>query len=246
MAKKNKGRKPQRQKGYNPKGKGWYGDPTRHSLASHGIPTTEGSPQPGININVIGMDSSTSQPGRPPVTLPGVRPGVPTGLPGEPPVVSFEEDLQIEAEVKSMEDNISLLRGNLRAAELDLASLNDERKSQGNIQKAEKEEKLTHLFGKKPGWMTSVKDLPPGKQKEYQEFQTKQSKKLSEVDSKIASKKAEVKTTKARLSNQKHDLARRKDYLEDIKRMREKEQLKRVTTLEQTRTLNRLIKEGQR
>ena len=246
MAKKNKGRRPQKQKGYPKSKKGWHGESNRHSLAARGIPTTEGSPQPGININVIGMDSSTSQPGRSPVTLPGVRPGIPTGQTGEPPVVSFEEDREIEAQVKSMEDDISLLRGNLRAAELDLASLSDERKSQGNIQKAEKEEKMTHLFGKKPGWLTSVKDLPPGKQKEYQEFQIKQSKKLAEVDSKIASKKAEVKTMKARLSNQKHDLARRKDYLEDIKRMREKEQRKRVETLEQTRTLNRVIREGQR
>lgn len=245
-----KRKRPQKQKGYSKKTKpkGWQGDSYRHSLASHGIPTTEESSRGDININVVGMDSSnTSQPGRTGISPTGIRPGLTSGLsPSEQPVVSFQEDMEIENQIKTMEDDVSKLRGNLRATELDLATLKDERKSLSNIQKAEKEQKLTQLFGKKPGWFASVKDLSPTKQEDYQKFQQKQNQKAADLDAKIASKKAEVKTIKARLSNSKSDLSRRKDYLEDIKRMREKEQRKRVETLEQTRTLNRLIKEGQR
>ena len=247
MAKKNN-RRPQRSKGHNST-KGWRGEPARHSLASHGIQSApEPSPQPGagINITVVGMDSSTQPAPARLLGLPGVRPGVPPTVPGEPPVVSFAEDQALDQEMEEMEDRVADLKTQVKATEIEIAGLKDERKSMEKIHRAERDELMSRLLGRKVGWFTSHRDLSPAKLKQYRDFEIKQKKTEGEMQAKVRGKETALKTLKIRYKARKRDLSRRKDYLEDIKEMREKEQVERVKTLEQTRTLNRVIREGQR
>ena len=243
MARKGK-KKPQKSKGYK-SSKGWHGEPTRHSLAAHGIPTSPENPQ-GINITVVGMDSSTQQPS--PSRLTGFpKTGIqPTGVVGEPPIVSFAEDQALDQEIRDMEDNTVDLQSQIKITEIDIASLKDERKSMEKIHRAERDELMSNLLGRKVGWFSSHRDLTPAKLKQYKDFETKQKKSEGEMEAKIRGKQTALKTLKTRYKTGKRDVARKKDYVEDIKEMREKEQRKRVETLEQTRTLNRVIQEGQR
>lgn len=237
------GKRPQKSKGHKSR-KGWHGEPARHGLASRGITTTpEDVQKGGINITVVGMDSSTQAPSR--LTgLPG-RPGVQPGLPGEPPVVSFAEDQALDQEIKEMEDQVTAFKTEIKTTEIEIAGLKDERKSMEKIHRAERDELMSNLLGRKAGWFTSYRDLSPPKLKQYRDFETKQKKSEGEMEAKIRGKQTALKTLKTRYKTGKRDVTRRKDYLEDIKAMREKEQRKRVETLEQTRTLNRVIKEGQ-
>ena len=240
------GKNPQRSKGHGSR-KGWHGESARHSLASHGIATApEDVPKGGININVVGMDSSTQAAPSRLTGLPG-RLGVqPTGLPGEPPVVSFAEDQALEQEVREMEDQVTAFKTEIKTTEIEIAGMKDERKSMERIHRAERDELMSNLLGRKVGWFSSHRDLSPAKLKQYRDFETKQKKSEGEMEAKIRGKQTALKTLKTRYKTGKRDVSRRKDYLEDIKEMREKEQRKRVETLEQTRTLNRVIKEGQR
>ena len=242
---KNKGkRKPQKQKGY--RSKGWHGESARHSLASRGIPTSpEESPGGGINITVVGMDSSTQAPPSRLTGIPG-RPGLPTGLPGEPPIVSFAEDQALDQEIKEMEDRAVDFQSQIKITEIEIEGLKDERKSTEKIHRAERDELMSNLLGRKAGWFSSHRDLTPAKLKQYQNLEIKQKKSEGEMEAKIRGKQTALKTLKTRYKTGKRDVARKKDYVEDIKEMREKEQRKRVETLEQTRTLNRVIQEGQR
>lgn len=245
MARNKNGRKPQKPKGYKSR-KGWHGEPARHSLASHGIPSSPENPQGGISINVVGMDSSTQASPSRLMGLPG-RSGVqPTGLPGEPPVVSFAEDQALDQEIGELEDRVVELHSDIKTTEIEIAGMKDERRSMERIHKAERDELMSKLLGRKVGMFTSHRDLSPAKLKQYRDFETKQKKSEGEMEAKIRGKQTALKTTKARYKAGKRDVARKKDYLEDIKVMREKEQRKRVETLEQTRTLNRVIREGQR
>lgn len=238
------GKKPQKSKGCRSR-KGWHGEPTRHSLASHGISTTPENPQGGINITVVGMDSSTQAGPSRLMGLPG-RPGVQPGLPGEPPVVSFAEDQALDQEIREMEDQVTASKTLIKTTEIEIAGMKDERRSMERIHRAERDELMSNLLGRKVGMFTSHRDLSPAKLKQYRDFEIKQKKSEGEMEAKIRGKQTALKTTKTRYKAGKRDVARRKDYLEDIKEMREKEQRKRIETLEQTRTLNRVIKEGQR
>ena len=242
-----KGKRPQKPKGHRSR-KGWHGEPARHSLASHGVATTpEESPGGGINITVVGMDSSTQAAPSRLMGLPGVRPGVrPVGVVGEPPIVSFAEDQALDQEIRDMEDQVTDLQSQVKTTEIEIAGLKDERKSMERIHRAERDELMSKLLGRKVGWFSSHRDLSPAKLKQYRDFETKQKKSEGEMEAKIRGKETALKTLKARHKTRKRDVARRKDYIEDIKEMREKEQRERVKTLEQTRTLNRVIKEGQR
>ncbi len=226
--------------------KGWHGEPARHSLASHGIATApEDVPKGGINITVVGMDSSTQAAPSRLMGLPG-RVGLQPTVPGEPPVVSFAEDQALEQEIREMEDQVTAFKTEVKTTEIEIAGLKDERKSMERIHRAERDELMSNLLGRKAGWFTSYRDLSPAKLKQYRDFETKQKKSEGEMEAKLRGKQTALKTLKTRYKTGKRDVARRKDYLEDIKEMREKEQRKRVETLEQTRTLNRVIREGQR
>lgn len=238
-------KRPQKQKGYTRSKKGWPDEPARHAMSARGIPTAEQN-QPGININVVGMDSSTQAAPSRLTGLPG-RPVVPpTGVPGEPPVVSFAEDQALDREIEEMEDRVTDLKTQVKATEIDIEGLRDERKSMQKIHRAERDELLSKLLGRKVGMFTSHRDLSPAKLKQLRDFETKQKKSEGEMEGKIRGKQTALKTLKVRYKTGKRDLSRKRDYIEDIKEMREKEQVERIKTLEQTRTLNRVIGEGQR
>ena len=238
-------RNAQKSKGYNSR-KGWHGEPARHAMSAKGIPTAEQS-QPGINITVVGMDSSTQPAPSRLMGLPG-RPGVPppAGVPGEPPVVSFAEDQALDREIEEMEDRVTDLKTQVKTTEIEIAGMRDERKSMQKIHRAERDELLSKLLGRKVGMFTSHRDLSPAQIKQFRNFESKQQKSEGEMEGKIRGKETALKTFKIRHKTAKRDLSRRRDYIEDIKEMREKEQVERIRTLEQTRTLNRVIREGQR
>jgi prefoldin subunit 5 len=236
------------QMAYRRKGKGWRYDSNRHALAARGIETAgpQTNPEGGnIVINVKGSEThESSQPSRPAFLPSGPMTSGPEEPEGREAIVTFEEDEKLDKEIEDMQSSISGFDQRIKDSEAEYNNLRDEVNTQRSIHKTEQDELVTKLAGKKPGMWFNFKDLPPAKQKQFQALKLRQGKELAAIESKAQMKRAEIDTLRARKYAKDRELSRRLSQVRNIKGIREKEQLSRVKTLEETRTLNRLLEEG--
>jgi hypothetical protein len=229
------------------RGKGWHNQSYRHALASRGIETASHPEGGNITINVKGSET-ISQPARPALGPSiGMLPGGPSQAPSEeerPAIVTFEEDEKLDKELEDVRSQIGDYELKEKQVNADLESLRDEKNSLDRVHRVEHDELFTKLMGKRPGMFSSPRDLSPAAQKQLQNLKNRQNKENAALDVKINTKRSEADTYRERRRSKDRELNRMSRQVREVKEIRQEEQIKRAKTLEQTRTLNRLMEEG--